>query len=1423
MLLGTGMPARAQVVSDNFDAYSNTAQFTAAGWILTSLNPALVSTTFVPNGAGKALRLQANPVPNTAPAVGGWYRTNDYTDFYFALDLANWPGDTKNQAFVMFARLTDATTGTVVTNQDPANVQGIICNYDTSQYGENPGDRRQGQLQINIVNAGFSTITLAAADITLIPGRPYRIVFKGVGNNLSAQAYDWNDLTTPLVTIANVDDISGFTHGGCGLVGFSRQGTSGTVDITYDNYYSGPSDPNPATPPALAHPIPGTPAVDTRTPSQRWKNFHSPALGVGFTANTWSATVINASATKLRLNGVDVSAQLVLSANGTNISGTLPGSVLNMERTTNALYSAELVVTDVSGTKSSTNTFFFDTFSDAYLRSSAVKTIEAEEYNYNGGTNQWDPIPVSGLDTNGSTVNGGGVGYYDLVGTAGIDYSNNAATPDANFADFRTMDAVRTLNGGNIGIEDGVYPSPPPNIPGSDNVRSQHAASNLLEYVVVRTEPNEWLNYTRAFDTAFYAAYLRYSSFGATSNELHRVTSDPTQPNQTTTKLGTFRIPNNIRQVNYLYTPLVDDSGKQVLVNLTGTNTLRLLMAGTVGNDRRKTMLNYVMLVKAPAFSCAPNKTVACGANWTFDPPTVSGPCGGGNVTITVLSTVTNGGPCPAVITRTWQVTDACFNTAMCSQTVTVLAPLESGVTTLVSTGACWRYNDRGLNLGTEWTNLGYEDSTWSLGFAPLGYGHGNEATVVSFGPDQNHKYITTYFRRTFDVPDPTVFTNLLLRLKQDDGAAVYLNGVEIFRSNLPPGPPNYLTLASTEAAGTNFIVANVSPTNLLQGENALAVEIHQAAANGPDISFDLGFVSQYGAAKPVLSVVRAGGNKVVLAWPASASSNFVLQSASTLTAASWTGVSNAVVEAGGMRYVTNAITGSQRFYRLCAASVNLSPCQPPIVLSQPLKVEVPAGTNVSLNVVVDGDGPFTYAWRKNQRSANGTNATLTLTNVTRETGGGYDVLICNGCECIFSCPIQLIVGGTNVALADNFVNRPIFTTASAQLNTSNVVATTEAGEPVNPAGTYGRTVWLQWTAPASGIAVFDTKGSALGTAVAVYTGNALSNLVRQTYSGLSDRAFNSAVVFNAIAGTNYQVQLDGFGPTASLCVNWQLTVTTNAAPQIVQQPQSQYVEFGSNAVFVVQATLPPPLTNSLLSYQWFKEGIPVAGATSSTFILPAIATNNIAQYVAAMSFNGLSTTSDVVNLVGHGSVVGSGSICAPTTSAGGQYSCAGTPKPFDHHVIYYFRVPMSPLTCTLPACNLLGSDLWTDPNFQPIDTSSGSCVGKAVSPPALASGCGDGTAAAINVKFDTVTATLPPSVDTLLYVALFKTCSPLVVYQCKDDINPTPGPTQDLRTTNYLPGFFGANVSAGFIKVILMYNSNNNILLNYRYCASPQ
>src|SRR6185369_809760 len=110
---------------------------------------------------------------------------------------------------------------------------------------------------------------------------------------------------------------------------------------------------------------------------------------------------------------------------------------------------------------------------------------------------------------------------------------------------------------------------------------------------------------------------------------------------------------------------------------------------------------------------------------------------------------------------------------------------------------------DNGSNQGTNWIAANLNHSGWNNGNAQLGYGDGDEATVVSYGPDANNKYITTYFRKTISIANPSSFTSILGNVKRDDGIAIYVNGTEVYRNNLAAGAAynTLATLASDDGA----------------------------------------------------------------------------------------------------------------------------------------------------------------------------------------------------------------------------------------------------------------------------------------------------------------------------------------------------------------------------------------------------------------------------------------------------------------------------------------------------------------------------------------------------------------------------------------------------------------------------------------------
>jgi hypothetical protein len=526
---------------------------------------------------GAAYRIQsaASPNPSFGPGRASASRTNTYDDFFAAVDLAGWD-NTLNQAFGLIFR-----AGTI----GPGTTKGYVLNYDPQQAA---GGR--GQLQINAVtNEAQVDPTLAAANPTLQPGRLYRLVLTAVGSDFTAQVYDLNDLTYPLVSFRGSDPT--YFNGAVGLFNSYRGNSvtdpsAGRADSTFDNYFASAVAPISVNSPGTPHPIPHMPQVVDRLPRTDANNFYPHTNGISFTATTLTTNRINSNTVRLYLNGADVSPGLAMSGSASDLSVAFSGL------TSNAVYDARIVLGDFAG-RVSANEFTFDTFDETFLDSPGVKVIEAEDYNYNSGQFRDNP-PPSGLDSAGNPVNGNGAGYFGAVGTPSIDYfdrstsAGSGATPE-----YRATDFVGTQAGTAEEIDIG---------PGSpvinDTIRQKYALLDLFEYQVRRTEGGEWLNYTRNFSNASYNVYLRVACRAAQSVSLDRITSDPTQINQTTTPLGVFNVPNTGMLLNYRYVPLTDASGFPATVNLSGTNTLRLTLGGLQTNVTQYTMaLNYMVFV----------------------------------------------------------------------------------------------------------------------------------------------------------------------------------------------------------------------------------------------------------------------------------------------------------------------------------------------------------------------------------------------------------------------------------------------------------------------------------------------------------------------------------------------------------------------------------------------------------------------------------------------------------------------------------------------------------------------------------------------------------------------------------------------------------------------------------------------------------
>lgn len=169
---------------------------------------------------------------------------------------------------------------------------------------------------------------------------------------------------------------------------------------------------------------------------------------------------------------------------------------------------------------------------------------------------------------------------------------------------------------------------------------------------------------------------------------------------------------------------------------------------------------------------------------------------------------------------------------------------------TIVSPGTTWDYvvpSDRMLN---SWKDQGFDASSWSQGPSGIGYGDGDDATIID-------PAISVYMRKEFQIIDLFLINRVVLDIDYDDGYIAYLNGVEIGRDQLTGDNISYNT--SADGYREAMLYQGNTPErifvdlSLLQnGTNTLAVQVHNYGVDSSDMT-----------ALPVLSVEVLGSDQV--------------------------------------------------------------------------------------------------------------------------------------------------------------------------------------------------------------------------------------------------------------------------------------------------------------------------------------------------------------------------------------------------------------------------------------------------------------------------------------------------------------------------------------------------------------------------------
>ena len=319
----------------------------------------------------------------------------------------------------------------------------------------------------------------------------------------------------------------------------------------------------------------------------------------------------------------------------------------------------------------------------------------------------------------------------------------------------------------------------------------------------------------------------------------------------------------------------------------------------------RPVTTDWTVLAKANAFS--ENETVLGSGSLTFAP---------GEISKTVSAPVTN----PANYALLRVALQNATNAEVTGHAWYFKAP-PAPTPTLVARGSSgWRYRETRSEPPAAWKQISFDDSSpsateWLQCTLPAGFdtSGGSYSTTVNGGPSTDRTK-AFYFRKRFNVEDPTRIESLTFRIRRDDAAVVWLNNdatpTVVSADGTFNSPYSYdaTTLAannvpnSTDSA--SYRTYFIPPSKLVPGDNILAVQVHQSAVTSSDLVMDCELIATY-QSPLALNLTKSAGQPV-LWW---FGGNDLLEESAGL--GTWTPVP------GGLSPYPFQPSGNQRFFRL--------------------------------------------------------------------------------------------------------------------------------------------------------------------------------------------------------------------------------------------------------------------------------------------------------------------------------------------------------------------------------------------------------------------------------------------------------------------------------------------------------------------------
>jgi hypothetical protein len=269
-----------------------------------------------------------------------------------------------------------------------------------------------------------------------------------------------------------------------------------------------------------------------------------------------------------------------------------------------------------------------------------------------------------------------------------------------------------------------------------------------------------------------------------------------------------------------------------------------------------------------------------------------------------------------------------------------------------------------------------------------------------------------------------------------------------------------------------------------------------------------------------------------------------------------------------------------------------------PVITVQPTLALLPqplAGIELNLGVTATGFPAPTYQWLKNGVPIPGAvSSSLHFLSLQFSDSGTYAVTVSNASGTVTSVDVVLAVQGPPAIAA-----QPASQTVAPGVSATFAITATGV-----PAPTY------QWQKNNLPIANATAATLTLNNVQSVDAGN---------YSVVASNQWGSVT-----------------SSAATLTVSSSPPPNNVTVPTITQQPAAQSAFTGTNVSFTVSATGSPALT-----YQWYFNGAPISGATSSAYPLANVQPSNAGNYAVAVSNSAGSITSNPAALIVNASTFG--------------------------------------------------------------------------------------------------------------------------------------------------------------------------------------